>query len=119
MNGIKKFLGKANGNWVEELLAVLWSYRTTPRTSSKETPFSLTYDTEAMLLVELAIGLPRMTYFETTSNDKDLRLSLDLIEETHEQSNILQVTSKRVVKALQPKSQRKRLQDRRLRPKKE
>ena len=64
VNGIKKCLWKATGNWVEELAGVLWSYRTMLRTSTKETPFSLTYVTEAMLSMELAIGSPHTTYFE-------------------------------------------------------
>lgn len=77
----------------------------------KETPFSLTYGTEAMLPVDLEIVLPRTTYFKERSSDKDLRLSLDLIKDRVEQLNIRQVP--------QPKNQRKSLQDRRLRPKKE
>lgn len=56
VNGIKKRLGKAKGNWVEELPCILWSYMTTSRVSTKETPFSLTYGKEAMFPVELAIG---------------------------------------------------------------
>ena len=52
VNGIKKRLGKAKGNWAEEIPMVLWSYRTTPRKSTRETPFSLTYGTEAMLPME-------------------------------------------------------------------
>lgn len=107
----KKWLGKAKGNWVEELPWVLWSYRTTSRMNIKETPFSLTYGTEAMLPVDLEIVLPRTTYFKERSSDKDLRLSLDLIKDRVEQLNIRQVP--------QPKNQRKSLQDRRLRPKKE
>ena len=30
LNGIKKRLEKAKGRWVEELLSVLWTFRTTP-----------------------------------------------------------------------------------------
>lgn len=40
VNGIKMFLGKAKGNWVEELPGVLWPYRTTPRTSTKKLPLA-------------------------------------------------------------------------------
>lgn len=49
VNGIKKLLGKAKGNWVEELPSILWSYKMTPRVSTKETLFILTYGTEEML----------------------------------------------------------------------
>ena len=42
MNGLKKRLDDAKGRWVEELPHVLWTYRTTPRRSTEETPFSMT-----------------------------------------------------------------------------
>lgn len=50
-----------------------------------------------MLPVDLAIGSPHTLYFEETINDKDLRLSLDIIEEWREQSNIFQAAYKNVV----------------------
>uniref|UniRef100_A0A2N9F1B5 Uncharacterized protein n=1 Tax=Fagus sylvatica TaxID=28930 RepID=A0A2N9F1B5_FAGSY len=43
---IKTRLEGAKGMWVEELPSVLWAYRTTVRTPTKETPFKLTYGTE-------------------------------------------------------------------------
>lgn len=63
----------------------------------KENPFSLTYDTEAMLTVELRVGSLRTTHFYEANNKKDLRANLDLIEERREQSNIRQATNKHVV----------------------
>lgn len=63
VNGIKKRIGKANDSWVEELPGVLWLHRTTPRTSTKETLFSMTYDTEVMLPAELMIRSPRTIHF--------------------------------------------------------
>jgi len=47
-------LGKAKGRWTEELIEVLWAYRCTPQTTTQETPYSLTYGAEAMILVEVA-----------------------------------------------------------------
>ena len=38
---IKKRLKKAKGRWADELPGVLWAYQTTTRTSTGETPFSL------------------------------------------------------------------------------
>ena len=43
VNGLKKRLDDAKGRWVEELAHVLWTYKTTPRKSTGETPFSMTY----------------------------------------------------------------------------
>ena len=96
MNGIKKHLGKAKGNWAEEIPAILWSYRTTPRTSTHETPFSLTYGTEAMLPMEMMVGMLRSTNTDEGSNDQDLRLNLDILEEKREKSKIRQAAYKRV-----------------------
>ena len=39
VSGLKKRLHDAKGKWVEELPHVLWTYRTTPRRSTRETPF--------------------------------------------------------------------------------
>ncbi|KAL0427954.1 UNVERIFIED_CONTAM: hypothetical protein Slati_2970200 [Sesamum latifolium] len=50
---IKRRLERVGGNWAEELTSVLWAYRTTPRGSTRETPFSLVYGTEAIIPAEL------------------------------------------------------------------
>jgi len=54
---LKKKLDRQKGLWVECVPEVLWSYRTTVRTPTGETPFSLSYGTEAVIPVE--IGSPR------------------------------------------------------------
>ncbi|XP_074378016.1 uncharacterized protein LOC141719537 [Apium graveolens] len=46
-------LEEKKGTWPEELAQVLWSYNTTPRTITGETPFSLVYGCEAMVPVEV------------------------------------------------------------------
>ena len=40
---IKTWLEGAKSMWVEELQSVLWAYRTTVRTPTRETPFKLTF----------------------------------------------------------------------------
>ncbi|KAM6563145.1 hypothetical protein CsatB_023143 [Cannabis sativa] len=50
---LKKKLEDAKGNWSEELPEVLWSFRTTEKTATGQTPFAMTYGYEAMLPVEL------------------------------------------------------------------
>ncbi|XP_030942540.1 uncharacterized protein LOC115967558 [Quercus lobata] len=52
---IKAKLDDAKGAWSEELSSVLWAYKTMARTSIGETPFRLTYGTEAMIPVEVGI----------------------------------------------------------------
>ena len=50
VSGLKKRLDDAKGRCVEELPHVLWAYRTTPRRSTRETPFSMSYGAEAVIL---------------------------------------------------------------------
>nr|GEU59130.1 reverse transcriptase domain-containing protein [Tanacetum cinerariifolium] len=54
--GIKARLGEGNKNWVEELPHVLWAHHTMIKSSHGDTPFSLTYGTEAVIPAE--IGIP-------------------------------------------------------------
>ncbi|KAM1589583.1 hypothetical protein ACFX10_028457 [Malus domestica] len=50
---LKTSLDKAKGCWPEFVPQVLWSYRTSYRTSIGETPFSLAFGIEAVVPVEL------------------------------------------------------------------
>ena len=88
MNGFKKRLDDAKGKWVEELSHVLWTYRTTPRRSTGETPFSMTYGAEAVIPLETEFLTLRMSSFTPSNNDELLRKSLDLIEEQRENTMV-------------------------------
>ena len=59
----------AKGAWLEELPSILWAYRTTTRTPTRETPFNLTYGTEAVILVEVGLISLRRELFDERSND--------------------------------------------------
>ena len=52
---IKTRLEGAKGIWPNELPSVLWAYRTTARTPTGETPFQLTYEADAVILVEIGL----------------------------------------------------------------
>ena len=84
MNGLKKRLDDTKGKWVEELPHVLWTYRTTPQRSIGETPFSMTYETEAVIPLETGFPTLRTNAFTLDDNDGLLEKSLDLIEEQRE-----------------------------------
>ena len=56
---IKALLVGAKGAWPEKLPNVLWTYRTTTRTPTRETPFNLIYGTEAVIPVEIELSSPR------------------------------------------------------------
>ena len=84
MNGLKKRLDEAKGRWVEELPHVLWTYRTTPCQSTGETPFSMTYGSEAVIPLETGFLTLRMSLFTPNNNDRLLKKILDLVEKCRE-----------------------------------
>ena len=88
VNGLKKRLDDAKGKWVEELPHVLWTYRTTPRRSTGETPFSMTYGAEAVIPLETGFLTSRTSSFNPSDNDEQLKKSLDLIEEKRENAMV-------------------------------
>ena len=88
VNGLKKRLDDAKGNWVEELPHVLWTYRTMPRRSTGETPFSMTYGAEVVIPLETGFPTLRTSMFTSDGNDELLKKSLDLIEERRENAMV-------------------------------
>ncbi|XP_075670101.1 uncharacterized protein LOC142639851 [Castanea sativa] len=84
VNGLKKRLDDAKKKWVEELPHVLWTYRTTPRKSTGETPFSMTYRVEAVIPLETGFPTLRTITFTPSNNDGLLERNLDLVEERRE-----------------------------------
>ncbi|GJW36008.1 reverse transcriptase domain-containing protein, partial [Tanacetum coccineum] len=92
--GIKARLDERNKDWIEELSHVLWSHRTMIKSSNEETPFSLTYDTEAVIPAEIGMPTLRTMEVDPTKNDEALKVNLDLIEEKREQAAIQEAKSK-------------------------
>ena len=88
VNGLKKRLDNAKGRWVEELPHVLWTYRTTPRKSTGETPFSMTYGAEAVIPLENGFLTMRTIAFTSDGNSELLKKNLDLIEERRENAMV-------------------------------
>ncbi|XP_050248719.1 uncharacterized protein LOC126695969 [Quercus robur] len=80
--------GNGQERWVEELAHVLWTYRTTPRRSTGETPFSLTYGAEAVIPLEINFPTQRTTTFDPIANNRLLEKSLDLLEEKRESAMV-------------------------------
>ena len=88
VNGLKKRLDDAKGKWVEELSHVLWTYRNTPRRSTGETPFSMTYGAKAIIPLETGFLTLRTSSFNSNNNNKLLEKSLNFIEKTRESAMI-------------------------------
>ena len=87
LDGLKKRIEKSRNTWVDELLPILWAYRTTSRVTTGATPFMLAYGAEAVVPVEISHGSPRITAYEPEQNEEGQRLALDLIDEIRDQAN--------------------------------
>ncbi|XP_058726285.1 uncharacterized protein LOC131597615 [Vicia villosa] len=82
LRGLRRRLDEIKRGWVEELHSVLWAYRTTPHSTTGETPFRLTYGTEAVIPVEIHVPSRRIEEpLETEGNIKAVKEELDLVEE--------------------------------------
>ncbi|GAU14157.1 hypothetical protein TSUD_169830 [Trifolium subterraneum] len=100
LRGLRRRMGTSKGNWTEELYNVLWSYRTTPHSTTGETPFRLTYGTEAVIPVEIGEPSSRIEYPpEEDINDELLREELDLIEELRTGGSLREATLKQKIAA--------------------
>ncbi|KAL5580612.1 hypothetical protein UlMin_013054 [Ulmus minor] len=92
-NNLERKMNGAKGAWVDELPRVLWAYRTTCRTSTNETPFSMTYGTEAVVPTEIGEPSFRVEQFDPESNVEGLSLNLDLLEIKRDNAQIRMVAN--------------------------
>ena len=81
MKIIKTQLEGAKRIWPDELPSVLWAYRTTVWTPIGETPFKLTYGIDAVITAEVGLTSYKVVHYKDEENEKQLRLSLNLINE--------------------------------------
>ncbi|GJT08342.1 reverse transcriptase domain-containing protein [Tanacetum coccineum] len=80
---------------VEELHHVLWAHRIMIKSSYGDTPFSLTYGTEAVIPAEIKMPTYRTVTVDAVHNDEELQLNLDLLEEKRERLAICEAKAKR------------------------
>nr|GEZ28792.1 reverse transcriptase domain-containing protein [Tanacetum cinerariifolium] len=59
-----------------------------------DTPFSLTYGTEAVIPAEIEMPTYRTATVDVMNNDKELRLNLDLLEERRERAAVCEARAK-------------------------
>ncbi|XP_014500153.1 uncharacterized protein LOC106761149 [Vigna radiata var. radiata] len=94
---LKRRLGDKKGAWVDEFPEVLWAYRCTPHSMTGETPFNLTYGTDAMLPVELGEPSLRRNMEDLQLNDQELRVELDTIDERRDRAVLRAEACRRMV----------------------
>ncbi|GKE53510.1 reverse transcriptase domain-containing protein, partial [Tanacetum coccineum] len=81
-------LDSRSKNWMEEISHVLWAHRTMIKSSNGDTPFLLTYRTEAVIPAEIGMPTLRTAEVDMVQNDEALEINLDLMEEKREQATI-------------------------------
>ncbi|MGV7343076.1 integrase, partial [Mycobacterium kansasii] len=81
---IKKTVTGNKRDWDEKLQEALWAYRTTCRTSTGATPYSLIYGTEAVIPIEIHMASLRVAVHQSMTDDENARIrlkELDLLDE--------------------------------------
>nr|GFC59125.1 reverse transcriptase domain-containing protein [Tanacetum cinerariifolium] len=79
---------------MKELSHVLWAQRTMIKSSNGDTPFSLTYGTEAVILAKIGMPTLRTTEVDLVGNNEALEINLDLLEERRDEAAIREAKSK-------------------------
>ncbi|GJU47193.1 reverse transcriptase domain-containing protein [Tanacetum coccineum] len=99
MEGIKTRLGRERKGWVDELPNVLWAHQTSLKTSNGETPYSLTFGSEAVIPAEISMPTHRtMMVKEGNGNEEEMRLNPDLLQERREAAAIREARYKMKMK---------------------
>ncbi|GJQ94238.1 reverse transcriptase domain-containing protein [Tanacetum coccineum] len=92
--GIKARLDERRKDWIEEIPHVLWAHHTMIKSSNGDTPFLLTYGTEAVIPAEIGMPTLRTAEIDMVQNDEALEINLDLLEKRREQAAIRKARSK-------------------------
>jgi len=79
-NILKKVVNRSKKDWHERIGEALWAYRTTFRTPTQATPYSLVYGVEVVLPLECQIQSLRIAIQEGFSNEDNVRLRLQELE---------------------------------------
>ena len=88
LQGLKTKVDRAKGAWVDELYNILWAYRTTQKTPTGETPFKLSFGTEAVISMEIGLPSFRVKNYDDEANVERLHANLDLLKEVREKIRI-------------------------------
>ncbi len=81
---LKTRLSEKKGAWVDELVRVLWAYRTSHKTATGETSFVLAFRHEAVVTSEIGTTIHQTDHFDENENNEQICLNLDLLIEKRE-----------------------------------
>ncbi|XP_070002516.1 uncharacterized protein LOC142165965 [Nicotiana tabacum] len=91
---LKKRLKVAKGKWPEELPGMLGAYRTRAKSSTEETPFSLIYGAEAIILVEVQEPTLQFSRAKEEENNEELLVKMDFLDEHMDLAYVRMVSQK-------------------------
>ncbi|XP_019155161.1 PREDICTED: uncharacterized protein LOC109152033 [Ipomoea nil] len=77
---LKKVVSKSKRDWQERMEEALWAYRTTYRTPTQSTPYSLVYGVKAVLPLERQIPSLRLAIQEGLTDEDNVMLRLAELE---------------------------------------
>lgn len=87
---LKKSLDDNKRQWHEKMVEALWAYRTTYRTPTKSTPYSLVFGTEAILPIEVQFPSLRTLAHEGISSEHGAHLRLEELSALEEKRILAQ-----------------------------
>jgi hypothetical protein len=70
-------------NWHKELSSVLWALRTNINRATRDTPFNLVYEANAVLPPEIYLKSARVAHFNAECKVEARELDSNLLEEKH------------------------------------
>ncbi|KAH6836354.1 hypothetical protein C2S53_011214 [Perilla frutescens var. hirtella] len=79
-NLLKKVVSKSKRDWHERIGEALWAYRTTHRTPTQATPYSLVYSVEVVVPLEQQLLSLRIAIQEGLTEEENARLRLEELE---------------------------------------
>ncbi|XP_019189147.1 PREDICTED: uncharacterized protein LOC109183499 [Ipomoea nil] len=79
-NLLKKVVSKSKRDWHDRMEEALWAYRTTYRTPTQSTPYSLVYGVEAVLPLERQIPSLRLAIQKGLTDEENAKLRLAELE---------------------------------------
>ncbi|XP_050909650.1 uncharacterized protein LOC127123477 [Lathyrus oleraceus] len=93
---IKKHVEKKSRNWHKTLDQILWACRTSPKKATNSTPFRLTFDHDAVLLVEIYLQSTRIQRHHEIPSESYWNMMLDeLVDLDEERLNALELLKRR------------------------
>ncbi|XP_021862633.1 uncharacterized protein [Spinacia oleracea] len=92
---LKKKLEDCKGKWADLMPEILWCNRTSIKEATGESPFKLSFGSEAVIPAEMALPTMRIQHYDEERNDQLLRHQLDFMPEIRMKAEISSAAYKR------------------------